>query len=130
MRNLLLVAVALLPVSQAFAQGNACDRACLESTVDQFVDAFVRHDPKLAPLTRTVKFTENGQTLPVGDGSWRTDGREGNVPSVCQRSESRAGGVHRHAARRKPAERGRRGGADRAAVENRAASDFGNRALR
>src|SRR5256885_12600725 len=91
MRNLLLVAVALLPVSQAFAQGNACDRACLESTVDQFVDAFVRHDPKLAPLTRAVKFTENGQTLPVGDGSWRTMVAKGTYPLYV--SDPKAGQV-------------------------------------
>src|SRR5439155_14739195 len=50
----------------------ACDRACLESTVDQFLDAFIKHDPAQAALTRTVKYTENGQQLPVGDGSWRT----------------------------------------------------------
>jgi len=56
----------------AFAQNASCDRACLESTVDQFLDAFVKHDGKFLPLTRTVRFTENGQRLPVGDGSWRT----------------------------------------------------------
>ena len=72
-RKKLEVLIALvLTASPVFAQGSACDRACLERSVDQFVDAFVRHDPKLAPLTRAVKFTENGQTLPVGDGSWRT----------------------------------------------------------
>ena len=68
----LLVGLVLLVSSPVFAQGIACDRACLENTVDQFLDAFVKHDPKLVPLTRTVKFTENGQRLAVGDGSWRT----------------------------------------------------------
>ena len=68
----LLVGLVLLVSSPVFAQGIACDRACLVNTVDQFLDAFVKHDPKLVPLTRTVKFTENGQRLAVGDGSWRT----------------------------------------------------------
>src|SRR5580765_3430051 len=54
------------------AQDGSCDRACLESTVDRFVDAFIKHDPAAVPLTRTVKYTEQGQKLPVGDGSWRT----------------------------------------------------------
>ncbi len=61
----------LLPAPPAFAQ-SACDRVCLEGTVDQFLDAFVKHDPALVPMARTVKYTENGQALPVGDGSWRT----------------------------------------------------------
>jgi len=76
MRRTTLLIAAVLAVAgfaaPAFAQNGACDRACLETTVDQFLDAFVKHDPKLVPLTRTVKFTENGQKLPVGDGSWRT----------------------------------------------------------
>ena len=77
MRATLLIAVAILafPPTAAHAVAQtpgACDRACLESTVDQFLDAFVEHDPTLVPLTRTVKYTENGQRLPVGDGSWRT----------------------------------------------------------
>ena len=71
--KLIACAAALLFVaSPAHAQGTACDRACLENTVDRFLDAFVKHDPALAPLARTVKFTENGQRLAVGDGSWRT----------------------------------------------------------
>jgi len=39
------------------------DRACLEGVVDRFLDAFVKHDPTLAPLAQNVKFTENGQRL-------------------------------------------------------------------
>lgn len=50
----------------------ACNRACLEGFVDRFLEAFVKHDPKLLPLARTVRFTENGQRLEVGDGSWRS----------------------------------------------------------
>jgi len=32
----------------------------------------VAHDPSRVPMTKTVKFTENGQKLEVGDGLWRT----------------------------------------------------------
>jgi hypothetical protein len=68
----LLAGVILLWASPLCAQDGSCNRACLEATVDQFLDAFVKHDPALVPLTRTVKFTENGQRLSIGDGSWRS----------------------------------------------------------
>src|SRR6476646_7091092 len=72
MRSILVVLSIAISASPAFAQGTPCDRACLESTVDQFVDAFIKHDPQLAPLTGSAKYTENGQHLELGDGSWRT----------------------------------------------------------
>jgi hypothetical protein len=52
--------------------GQACDRACLEGFVDKYMDALVAHDPKLLPLAKTLKNTENGQRLEPGDGFWRT----------------------------------------------------------
>ena len=54
----------------SFAQ--ACDRTCLEGFVDKYMDALVAHDPKLSPLAKTLKNTENGQRLEPGDGFWRT----------------------------------------------------------
>jgi hypothetical protein len=49
-----------------------CDRACLDGWLDRYMDAFVAHAPSRLPLTRGVKFTENGQRLAPGDGTWRT----------------------------------------------------------
>ena len=72
MRSILFVLLIVAAASPAFTQGNACDRACLEGTVDTFLDAFIKHDPKAVPLTRNVKYTETGQRLEPGDGSWRT----------------------------------------------------------
>jgi hypothetical protein len=51
---------------------NACDRACLEGLVDQYLTAIVAHDPKMLPLAKNVKFTENGVRLEVGDAHWKT----------------------------------------------------------
>jgi hypothetical protein len=66
----------LLTAASSFAQNNAkstpCDRACLESYVDQYMDALVAHDPKKLPLSTKLKNTENGQRLEPGDGFWRT----------------------------------------------------------
>jgi len=62
----------------ASAQGTgACDRECLNGFVDQYLDALVKHDPKLVPLTKNVKFTENGQRLDPGDGLWRSMAAKG-----------------------------------------------------
>ena len=47
-----------------------CDRACLEGIVDRYLDAMVAHDPHAAPLADGVKFTENTETLPIGQGLW------------------------------------------------------------
>ncbi len=52
--------------------GAACDRACLENFVDQYMDALIAHDPKKLPMTVRVKNTEDGVRLYPGDGFWRT----------------------------------------------------------
>ena len=66
------VAATLLLAGSAAAQSSGCDRACLEGLLDAYVDAVVAHEPKRLPLARDVKFTENGQRLPLGDGLWHT----------------------------------------------------------
>ncbi len=50
----------------------ACDRACLQGLVDTYLRAVVAHDPKLLPVADHVRFTEMGQTLPLGEGFWNT----------------------------------------------------------
>src|SRR5579863_343597 len=63
----------------ATGQGNgSCDRDCLNGFVDQYLDAMVKHDTKLVPLTKNVKFTENGQRLDPGDGLWRSMAAKGS----------------------------------------------------
>lgn len=49
-----------------------CDRACLESLVDQYLDAVLAHDPHRIAITPDFIFTENGVRLDPGDGLWRT----------------------------------------------------------
>jgi hypothetical protein len=58
-------------------ESGSCDRECLNGFVDRYLDALVRHDPKLVPLTKDVKFTENGQRLDPGDGLWRSMAAKG-----------------------------------------------------
>jgi hypothetical protein len=56
----------------AAAEANGCDDACLNGFVDQYLDALVAGDPTKLVTTKTVKFTEDGQHLALGDGFWRT----------------------------------------------------------
>ena len=49
-----------------------CNRACLENVVDQYLAALVAHDPKRAPISADVKYTENNQVIQIGDGFWKT----------------------------------------------------------
>ncbi len=69
--TIFLIAACAAP---AFAQSKAapCDRACLESFADQYMDALIAHDPKRLPLSPKLKNTENGQHLDPGDGFWRS----------------------------------------------------------
>ena len=69
MKLALLVALA----GTMFAQApDACDRACLEGFVNQYLDALVAHNPFGLPLARKVKFSENDVVLDLGDGVWST----------------------------------------------------------
>ena len=61
-----------LSAQNGSGKGGACDRACLEGFVDQYLDAVTAHDPKLAPLAKNVTFTENGQKLAIPDGLWNS----------------------------------------------------------
>jgi len=59
-----------------------CNRACLESLVDQYLAAVVAHDPKRLPLSADVKYTENDQAMDIGDGFWKTAEGLGNYKHV------------------------------------------------
>jgi len=69
-----IIVLAVAIGNQATAQRgpSTCDRACLEGFVDRYLDAVIAHDPKLLPVSRNVKFTENGVRLEVGDAHWKT----------------------------------------------------------
>ncbi|HEV7632953.1 MAG TPA: hypothetical protein VGO41_08160 [Steroidobacteraceae bacterium] len=56
----------------ANAASAACDRACLEGYVDRYLDAVVANTPAAVSLARSVRFTENGIELSIGDGLWNT----------------------------------------------------------
>ena len=54
------------------AQGPACDRACLRTTLDAYLDAVIKHDPAAAPLMIGFRQTENAVVVRPGNGLWKT----------------------------------------------------------
>jgi hypothetical protein len=67
-----LTAVTMLAWCGGTWAAQSCNRACLESFVDRYLDAVVAHQPSRLPLAPGVRFTEDGQQLLIGDGLWRT----------------------------------------------------------
>lgn len=59
---------ALLPAS------DRCDRACLQGSLDTYLDALAKHDASKLPVATSVKFTENGKEMKLGEGFWKTAG--------------------------------------------------------
>src|SRR6478752_5425898 len=60
-----------------FALGSAygaapCDRACLKSTLDQYLTAVVQHNPASAPLSVGFRQTENAMVRRRGTGLWES----------------------------------------------------------
>ena len=74
-RSRFFQAAAIVVFAGLGAQASAaesCNRACLESYVDRYLDAVVADQPAMVPLAPGVRFTEDGQELVIGDGLWNT----------------------------------------------------------
>jgi hypothetical protein len=90
--TLLLLGVPAHP-SSASAAETKCDRACLNALVDQYLAAMVAHDPSRLPLAKTVKFTEDGVPLKLGDGLWATASGLGTYKLYFAEPEAGTAGV-------------------------------------
>jgi hypothetical protein len=51
-----------------------CHRECLQGLIDLYLGALAKHDASTLPVAPSVKFTENGMALKLGDGFWKTAG--------------------------------------------------------
>jgi hypothetical protein len=54
------------------AKAAACDQACLDGLVDQYLDAMVARAPQNAPWAAVNRYSENNVPMAVGDGVWAT----------------------------------------------------------
>jgi len=57
-------------VNPAAAQN--CDRACLKTKLDQYLNAVVSHNPSMAPLFPGFRQTENAVVVKLGSGVWKS----------------------------------------------------------
>lgn len=65
-----------------------CDRACLESIADQYLEAMLQHDPSRAPFAVNLVFTENTIRLPPTEGLWFTSSGLGDFKFyICDQQE-------------------------------------------
>jgi hypothetical protein len=70
--TLRISALALVAALNALAAANDCDRACLRNSLDQYLNAVVKHDPAAAPLFVGFRQTENAVVVRLGTGTWKT----------------------------------------------------------
>ncbi len=64
--------MAFLAAGAGSASGQTCDRACLRTTLDDYLAAVVKHDPAAAPLVVGYRHTENAINKKLGDGVWKS----------------------------------------------------------
>ena len=65
--------VMMMAVGTASASAQeACDRACLRTMLDQYLNAVIKHDPAAAPLVVGFRQTENAINVRPGNGAWKS----------------------------------------------------------
>lgn len=71
MRSALTLFAALNLVTSA-ASAQSCDRACLKTMLDQYLQAVIKHDQAAVPLTLGFRQTDNGVVVRAGTGTWQS----------------------------------------------------------
>lgn len=64
----------LLAACAVMGQAQSCGRECLRGLLDTYLLGMTRHDASKLNVTPSVKFTENGAVMKLGEGLWRTAG--------------------------------------------------------
>lgn len=67
-----MMAMPIFSRAVAAPQSTECDRQCLLGFMNTYLNALVAHDASRLPVTRNVKYTENGVRLNLTDGLWQT----------------------------------------------------------
>ena len=74
-----MIRCVLLSFALAGGAFGACDRACLKTSLDQYLNAVLKHDPKAAPLAIGFRQTENAVVRIAGAGLWQSAKALGKV---------------------------------------------------
>ncbi len=70
--GLVSIASILLTLSACSQQDQTCDRACISTVVDAYVDSMLKQDSSALDLSEDIRITENGSIVNVGEGVWET----------------------------------------------------------
>jgi hypothetical protein len=91
--NRFIVAAGIATVAFAAAPSFAasCDKKCMENIGDQYRAAYLKHDPKLAPFAKGVRYSENHVEMQFPDGTWDTVTQEIGTPLML--SDPKTGNV-------------------------------------
>ena len=71
MRRSLFTLTLAMVAGTASLRAADCDRTCLGGFVTQYLDAMVAHNPAKLPLSASLRFTEDGVNMKLGDGLWK-----------------------------------------------------------
>src|SRR5690349_20382130 len=68
------IAALAMGVGTARAADMECNhnRECLAEVMNAYLQALIDHNPASLPVTRNIKYTENGVRIAIGDGLWQT----------------------------------------------------------
>ena len=67
----LILLVSTIVTAAGTQSGGACDRECLRGFVTQYLNAMIAHNPASLATAPNVRFTEDTQTLKLGEGLWK-----------------------------------------------------------
>src|SRR5258708_12252401 len=62
----------VISASRVHAAGPGCDRVCLRTALDAYLNAVIKHDPAAAPLMAGFRQTENAIVVRPGAGLWKS----------------------------------------------------------
>ena len=77
-----LITFCLFTAISFSAQAQDCDRSCLASFLDQYLNAIVANDASQAPLSYGFRQTENSIVTPNDEGLWSTVTAMGELTSL------------------------------------------------
>src|SRR5690349_13641343 len=72
LRHVISGAALMVLVAVPLQAADDCSRACLRTTLDQYLTAIAKHDPTAAPLFAGYRHTENAVVKKLGTGVWQT----------------------------------------------------------
>ena len=68
----LVILCVFVVVPATMVAAPACDRACLRSALDSYLNAVIKHDPSAVPLSIGFRQTENAMVVRPGTGMWKS----------------------------------------------------------